>query len=166
MDNSAKSISERLSLLIAAVKCNPNSFSVRIKQLPQTTDKVLKGKNKPGFEYLNAVLSTFSDIDAKWLITGTGDMFATPAENGESRGAIQNHNTLNTLHNMSDNPESNAALHEIIRDLKDEVLFLNKQMIELMQFQIDQLKHQQQNAITFTPKGPAKKGVKGVRSKG
>lgn len=53
---------------------NPNSFSVAIGVGPANTDKIIKGKNKPGFDYLVRVLGSFPHINARWLITGEGKM--------------------------------------------------------------------------------------------
>jgi hypothetical protein len=67
-------IDQRMQAMIIALGHNPNSFSSAIGYIPQTTHKYLKGKNLPGFEYLQAVLTTFPQINARWLITGEGQM--------------------------------------------------------------------------------------------
>lgn len=35
---------------------------------------VLQGRNKPGFLFISKLLETYPEINAKWLITGEGDM--------------------------------------------------------------------------------------------
>ncbi|MFV0376624.1 MAG: helix-turn-helix domain-containing protein [Mangrovibacterium sp.] len=35
---------------------------------------VLQGRNKPGFLFISKLLETYPEVDAKWLITGQGDM--------------------------------------------------------------------------------------------
>lgn len=35
---------------------------------------VLQGRNKPGFLFISKLLETYPDINAKWLITGDGNM--------------------------------------------------------------------------------------------
>ncbi|MEL7586347.1 MAG: helix-turn-helix transcriptional regulator [Prolixibacteraceae bacterium] len=35
---------------------------------------VLQGRNKPGFQFINKMLETFPGLNAKWLLTGEGEM--------------------------------------------------------------------------------------------
>jgi len=35
---------------------------------------VLQGRNKPGFQFISKLLETYPEINAKWLITGQGEM--------------------------------------------------------------------------------------------
>lgn len=35
---------------------------------------VLQGRNKPGFLFISKILETYPEINAKWLITGEGNM--------------------------------------------------------------------------------------------
>ncbi|PTN09333.1 helix-turn-helix domain-containing protein [Mangrovibacterium marinum] len=35
---------------------------------------VLQGRNKPGFLFISKLLETYPDVNAKWLITGQGEM--------------------------------------------------------------------------------------------
>ncbi|MGQ7869936.1 helix-turn-helix domain-containing protein [Sunxiuqinia sp. sy24] len=37
---------------------------------------VLHGRNKPSFQFIAKLLETYPEIDAKWLIMGTGSMLA------------------------------------------------------------------------------------------
>jgi len=37
---------------------------------------VLQGRNKPGFLFISKLLETYPDVNAKWLITGQGNMVA------------------------------------------------------------------------------------------
>lgn len=67
-------INTRVGLLINSKGLNPNSFSVRIGQKVQSTHRIIKGNGEPSYEYLHGLLTTFSDIDANWLLLGIGDM--------------------------------------------------------------------------------------------
>lgn len=40
---------------------------------------VLQGRNKPGFLFISKLLETYPEINAKWLITGDGDMLGVSA---------------------------------------------------------------------------------------
>ena len=67
-------IAERLNALILVLGHNPNSFSNAIDVIPQTTHKILKGRNNPGFEYLAKILTKFPQVNARALITGEGPL--------------------------------------------------------------------------------------------
>lgn len=41
----------------------------------QTTYDVLKGKQKPGIDFMVKFLKLFPDIDANWVLTGEGEMY-------------------------------------------------------------------------------------------
>ena len=45
---------------------------------------VLQGRNKPGFQFISKLLETYPEINAKWLITGEGEMLveSTPKNAG------------------------------------------------------------------------------------
>lgn len=64
----------RLSYLIHAKKLTPYGFS---KQLgfdkPAKLYTILRGKVKPSFDTLLAVVTTFDDVNTDWLLKGTGE---------------------------------------------------------------------------------------------
>ena len=70
----ANDIYGRLSFLIHAKKLTPYGFS---KQLgfdkPAKLYTILRGKVKPSFDTLLAVVTTFDDVNADWLLKGTGE---------------------------------------------------------------------------------------------
>lgn len=67
------SINERILHLIKLKGYNKNSFSRKIGIKPQTLHHIISGrKTKPSFNVIEKIVSTFVDINAKWLITGLG----------------------------------------------------------------------------------------------
>ena len=72
---SPQTIGERIKLIMHAYGMNPNSFSVTISQGPATTDKIIEEKNKPGYEYICAILRAFPRVNARWLLLGIGTIF-------------------------------------------------------------------------------------------
>lgn len=87
---------------------NPNSFSVAINQNPQTTHKIIKGKNKPSYDYIVSILSTYPDISADWLMMGR-------------EGGIANSNTEKGI----------VTLKEIVLDKEDRIKLLEKTILSL-----------------------------------
>ena len=69
-------IDERI-LQIIDIQCNGNKkkFSDMIGYAPQVISNIVSGrKTNPSFEVLNAILSTFDDFSAEWLVLGKGEM--------------------------------------------------------------------------------------------
>ena len=72
-----KEINDRI-LYIIENKANKNKkqFAEMINVAPQVIQNIVSGRrNKPSFDILNAIISTFDDINSEWLITGNGEMF-------------------------------------------------------------------------------------------
>ena len=72
-----KEINDRI-LYIIENKANKNKkqFAEMINVAPQVIQNIVSGRrNKPSFDILNAIISTFDDVNSEWLITGNGEMF-------------------------------------------------------------------------------------------
>lgn len=50
-------------------------FSKKLDITHQSASNYLKGKQKPDVDNLSKILVSFPDVDARWLITGSGSMF-------------------------------------------------------------------------------------------
>jgi transcriptional regulator with XRE-family HTH domain len=48
---------------------------------------ILTGRNNPGSSFIEKLLQTYPELDARWLITGEGDMITTKAEKQERPAA-------------------------------------------------------------------------------
>nr|WP_264846782.1 helix-turn-helix transcriptional regulator [Capnocytophaga catalasegens] len=60
---------------------NQKKFAEMIGFAPQVISNIVSGrKSKPSFDVLNAVLSSFVDVNAEWLITGKGEMLKSEAK--------------------------------------------------------------------------------------
>ena len=74
------SVNERIKKIIQVKKMNKNSFSKRIEVPPQTIQNIVDGRqNKPSFDVLEKVISSFEDINAQWLLNGEGEMLKSEA---------------------------------------------------------------------------------------
>lgn len=68
-------ILQRIKRLIDAKGLNTNAFALRIG-IAQTTLSTYFTKNRyPAYETLYAILHTFPEVSAEWLMRGEGDMF-------------------------------------------------------------------------------------------
>lgn len=123
-----KSINSRVNLLITKLGLNPNSFIIAIKQNAQTTHKIIKGVNKPSYDYLFDVISTYSHISAEWLISGKGDIDKITVKNDRSTEVLE----LKIKHLQ----EKNEILEQEKSDLENDKLSLQADKL----FLIEQLK--------------------------
>lgn len=68
-------ILQRIRELIDAKGCNVSSFAKKIGIGQTTLNTYLKCDRYPAYETLHAILHTFPDVSAEWLMRGEGDMF-------------------------------------------------------------------------------------------
>lgn len=68
-------ILQRIRELIDAKECNVSSFAKKIGIGQTTLNTYLKYDRYPAYETLHAILHTFPDVSAEWLMRGEGDMF-------------------------------------------------------------------------------------------
>lgn len=117
-----KEINDRI-LYIIENKANRNKkqFAEMINVAPQVIQNIVSGRrNKPSFDILNAIISTFDDINSEWLITGNGEMLknidtitqTTTGNNNISigKGNIKGSNSINS---------NNDAIKQLEKELQD-----------------------------------------------
>jgi len=56
---------------------SPSELADAIGVQRSNVTHVLQGRNKPGFQFISKLLETFPELNAKWLITGQGDMLVS-----------------------------------------------------------------------------------------
>ncbi len=70
-------ISNRISVLIKELGYNFNSFSKVIGLTNNTTiGRIVNEQRNPSYEVLRKIMDTFENVNAYWLLTGKGEMFA------------------------------------------------------------------------------------------
>lgn len=68
-------INQRIKALIEAKGCSVTSFSKKIGIAQTTLNNYFKYDRYPAYETLHAILHTFPDVSAEWLMRGEGEMF-------------------------------------------------------------------------------------------
>ena len=68
-------ILQRIKSLIELKGYNVNSFSKKIGIAQVTLNNYFRLNRLPAYETLHAILHTFPDVSAEWLMRGEGDMF-------------------------------------------------------------------------------------------
>ena len=67
-------IVERLRLLIEDKGYNPKTFAEKIGIAQRTINNYVNGRF-PSYEAIHAILHTFPDVSAEWLMRGEGEMY-------------------------------------------------------------------------------------------
>ena len=67
-------IVERLRLLIEDKGYNPKTFAEKIGMAQRTINNYVNGRF-PSYEAIHAILQTFPDVSAEWLMRGEGPMY-------------------------------------------------------------------------------------------
>lgn len=63
-------IQERVQLILKMHNLTPSSFADQLGVQRSNVSHVLNGRNKPGIDFLEKIITTFPRVNAHWLITG------------------------------------------------------------------------------------------------
>lgn len=77
-------INERINVLLEKLRINANTFSKAIGKSYTAVDGIVKGKSKPGYEFLESILAAYPQVNPGWLLAGEGEMFKVTAPTPES----------------------------------------------------------------------------------
>lgn len=67
----------RLKQFLAAENISQAQFADRIKIGKANVSHVLAGRNKPGYDFITAIIAGFPQLNLNWLFFGTGKMYGT-----------------------------------------------------------------------------------------
>lgn len=80
------SVNVRISKLIATLKMSNNAFAKSLAKTSTTINQIVAGRNKPGFEVLDAICEVFN-VNPSWLMRGEGEMFIKVEDKSETSAA-------------------------------------------------------------------------------
>ena len=63
-------IQERIQVILKMHNLTPSAFADKIGVQRSALSHVLTGRNKPGLDFLEKILTNFPRVNAHWLITG------------------------------------------------------------------------------------------------
>lgn len=72
--NKKLNFTERINKLISYYDISANEMARRVGGSRTKVYNAINGKVSPGFETIEAILSTFPDVSAEWLVRGDGAM--------------------------------------------------------------------------------------------
>ena len=102
----------RISKLIESTGLNPTSFAAKIGVQQMTLWGQLNGKRKLSLDSVLAILNSYPDLSAEWLMRGTGDM---------KKGKDEQEKRLDNLIDVI------SMQQETIRNLQDKIKQLQNQ---------------------------------------
>lgn len=73
-------VSLRIAQIIRAEKLSNNAFAKSIGKTSSTINQIVAGRNKPGFEILDAICDAYPNLNPTWLLRGEGEMWKGKAQ--------------------------------------------------------------------------------------
>ena len=79
-------INGRINQVMENERMNINTFSKSLNKSYTAVEAVVKGKSKPGYDFLEAIFIQYKHINPTWLLTGEGEMLkpTAPAMSADS----------------------------------------------------------------------------------
>jgi len=73
----------RLQQFLKAENISQSQFADTIGVARASVSHILAGRNKPGFDFIDGMMSHYPALNIEWLITGKGKMYKTSENNKE-----------------------------------------------------------------------------------
>ena len=73
---------ERLLKFLNSEQLSSARFAEIIGVQPSSVSHILSGRNNPGFEFIQKILSSYPSLNAEWLILGKGNMIKNTGVQG------------------------------------------------------------------------------------
>ena len=80
----------RLKQFLAAENITQSQFADTIKVVRASVSHVLSGRNKPGYDFITAIMSAYPHLNIEWLMMGKGKMY----KNNSPQPSLEQDNDL------------------------------------------------------------------------
>ena len=74
----------RLKQFLAAENISQSQFADTIKVVRASVSHVLAGRNKPGYDFIKAIMTAYPRLNIEWLIVGKGKMYKSAQDFNET----------------------------------------------------------------------------------
>ncbi|GAB4331731.1 MAG: hypothetical protein Kow00127_23650 [Bacteroidales bacterium] len=101
MEKSANEITKRFEQLLSEIGMTAAQLADELGIQRSGVYHILKGRNKPGFDFLERLAGKFPDLDIRWLLTGQGKVLHPVSQ--DEPFAERKHKSLSPA--PSDKPE-------------------------------------------------------------
>jgi transcriptional regulator with XRE-family HTH domain len=101
---------DRIQRIIDEENMTPSRFADEVGLNRPAVSHILNGRNNPGLDALQRIITRFPNINANWLITGKGNMYDKSDFNGVKIQSLFDENPLNpdNMQEKVENPRENA----------------------------------------------------------
>lgn len=120
---------------------NKNSFSAIIGLKNNVTiGRIINENRRPSQKILQMILTNFSNIDANWLLSGSGEMYKKPFDNKAENILLSKMSGTDNVKKMSGKMSSkmsgkmsgNLDSSQLTHEDQESQLIINKQMVQLL----------------------------------
>jgi transcriptional regulator with XRE-family HTH domain len=133
-------LNKRVLSIMEAKQLTRSGFSAALEVSLPVLTHISSGRNKPGLELIQKLLTTFPDLDPDWLLLGKGQMFRKTQEMPDLSIDLEQFKQLLThLIKLQENEAKVLQYHQI---LHKEISYLQD---------LDQLLIQNQSYLTKLP---------------
>lgn len=77
-------MNSRLKQFLAAENISQSQFADTINVVRASVSHVLSGRNKPGYDFIKAIMTAYPHLNMEWLMIGKGKMY----KSGEGAASI------------------------------------------------------------------------------
>ena len=83
--------SERIALILEKTQLSPREFAEKMGIQRSAVSHLLSGRNKPSFDFISRLSTTFPELNTAWLLHGKGEAFSsvTPVTNPANEEKVE-----------------------------------------------------------------------------
>lgn len=116
-------IIERISEIISSTKKSARAFALKCNIKPQTLSSQLTHTRELGLSTVIAILTTFEDISAEWLLRGEGSMLKSEAPTP--------HETDNDFDRLMKLVDTITTLQDVVNEKSKTIAVLTERIKQL-----------------------------------
>jgi len=139
-------LNKRVLSIMEAKQLTRSGFSAALEVSLPVLTHISSGRNKPGLELIQKLLTTFPDLDPDWLLLGKGQMFRKTQEIPDLSTDLEQFKQLLThLIKLQENEAEVLQYHQILRkeisylqDL-DQLLIQNQSYLNKLPLEFEEI---------------------------
>ncbi len=133
-------VSERLLKFMNQEKITAARLAEVIDVQPSAISHIISGRNKPGFDFIQKIVTKFPRLNIEWLITGNGNMYKVAIQQSlfeRDQDSISKDNASQPKNNpknsviAQDDMVTNVNNIEKLKTIKQIAIFYNDNSFEI-----------------------------------
>lgn len=114
---------ERIQKYMDFKNINAGELATRLEVQRSNISHILNGRNKPSAAFIEKMLTIFPDLDARWLLTGQGDM--TLSQHNGSSDNVAKDISKQIKEEAANQTQEGVSLNELSKDRTSEHAKIN-----------------------------------------